>query len=487
MIRSAALPTEIDLAACTHLLRDDGQEDLCFALWAPSRGKDRLSALIRRLVLPAHGDRHIHGNVSFTANYFERVLSEAIEKNLGIAFMHSHLGPGWQDMSQDDVNAELRLAPRVRAATGLPLVGLTLATDGAWSARFWEKVAPKKYERYWCETTRVVGERLSVTYHDELLPPPDKRPELKRTISAWGEKKQADLARLRVGIIGAGSVGCLVAEALARMGVAQIRIMDFDAVEVHNLDRLLHAGRHDISMAKVEVLARSLRRSVTAEPSTIDALEYSVVEELGFQAALDCDVLFSCVDRPWPRSALNLIAYAHLIPVIDGGVAVKLRKSGIGLAHADMRAHVAAPGRRCLECLGQYNSGLVSTERDGYLDDPSYIAGLPEDHPIKRNENVFAFGLTASALEVMQFLSLVISPLGISNPGAQQYHFVNGRMDIEAVHDCDASCIYPQLVAAGDRVGVVMTAQHPLAEKARASRKTILHRLRAFVWRLLAL
>lgn len=483
MRHSAALPTEVDVAARSHLLRGDRQEDLCFALWSPSTGRDRATALVRSVVLPLPGDRRVHGNASFAPAYLERVIGEALRTNCGIAFMHSHLGPGWQDMSQDDIVAEQRLAPRAKAATGLPIIGLTLGTDGAWSARFWEKSGPKQYERHWCDTTRVVGESLAVTYHDELLPPPGHRPELATTVSAWGERAQAHLPRLRVGVVGAGSVGCIVAEALARMGIARIRLIDFDVVKIHNLDRLLHATRRDIGIAKVAVLARALRKSATAFPVEVEAIEHSVVEEEGFRAALDCDVLFSCVDRPWPRSALNLIAYAHLIPVVDGGVAVRMGKGGRALSHADMRAHVAAPGRRCLECLGQYSPGLVSTERDGYLDDPSYIAGLPDDHPIKRNENVFAFGLTAAALEVFQLLSMVIAPLGMSNPGAQLYHFVNGGLETEPKYSCDDTCFYRTVVAAGDRAGITTTSHHQAAEQARADRQTWRASVHRWWWR----
>jgi hypothetical protein len=385
-------------------------------------------------------------------------------------------------MSPDDIEAEQRLAPRAKGATGLPIVGLTLGTDGAWSARFWEKSGPRRYQRHWCETTRVVGSRLAMTYDDRALPPPALRPELVRTVSAWGQAPQATLARLRIGVIGAGSVGFIVAEALARMGIAHIRLMDFDAVEVHNLDRLLYATRRDVHIAKVSVLARALRRNATASPFTVDELEYSVVEEEGFRAALDCDVLFSCVDRPWPRSALNFIAYAHLIPVIDGGVAVRVKPQGKGLSHADMRAHVAAPTRRCLECLGQYNPGLVSTEREGFLDDPHYIAGLPEDHPIKRNENVFAFGMSAASLEIFQLLSMVIAPLGMSNPGAQLYHFVNGRMDIEQKPDCEATCFSSRMLAMGDSAGIKETARHRVAEQARAQRQHWRARWHKFFW-----
>jgi molybdopterin-synthase adenylyltransferase len=472
MIYSTALSSAVHAAATAYLLRADGQEDLCFGLWYPSRGTERTTALLQRLILPQPGERLVHGNASFLPAYFQRALGEAMAAGAGLAFLHSHPAPGWQGMSPDDVRAEDGHAAAAKGATGLPLVGLTLGTDGAWSARFWEKIGPRRYERRWCVSSRVVGERMAVTFHDGLLPPPRHRRELERTVSAWGPAVQARLARLRVGVVGAGSVGQLVAEALARMGVGWIRLIDFDAVEIVNLDRLLHAFPEDARKRrpKVEGLAEALRRSATAARFRVDALEWSVVEESGFRAALDCDVLFSCVDRPWPRSVLNFVAYAHLIPVVDGGIAIQTRPGNTGLRRADWRAHVAAPGRRCLECLGQYDPSLVSAEREGYFDDPAYIAGLPEDHPVKRNENVFAFGMSTAAFEVQQFLSMVVAPLGVSNPGAQRYHFVSGNLETDRA-GCEGGCLYPGLTAKGDCSGVVVTGRHAVAERARECRR----------------
>ncbi len=242
--RSVAFPDAIGQLARTHLLRADGQEDLCFALWHPSGGKTRQTALVQQLILPLPGERNVHGNASFEAHYFERALRVAAKEGAGLALMHSHpLGRNWQGMSSDDINTERSRAGATLGATRLPFVGLTIAGDGNWSGRFWERTGPRQYARNDCATVRVVGERLSVTYMDQLAPPPRSNEAQIRMVSAWGERKQADLARLRVGVVGCGSVGGFIAEALVRTGVEDVVFIDYDQIETKNLDRLLFGTR----------------------------------------------------------------------------------------------------------------------------------------------------------------------------------------------------------------------------------------------------
>jgi hypothetical protein len=468
---SAAMSTALHRQLKSHLLRDDGQEDLCFGVWHPSRGKSRTSAIVSTVLVPTEGERLVHGNASFLPEFFERALGEAMREKGGLAFFHSHPAPGWQGMSRDDIAAEESHAPPVYGATGLPLLGLTLGTDSAWSARLWERTGTRTYKRRCCTHVRVAGYQLEVTYDGRLMPPPGFREMLRRTVSAWGNAAQADLARLTIGIVGAGSVGAVIAEALARTGVAKIKLIDFDTIEIVNLDRLLHAGARDIGSSKISVLGRALRQSATSEHFVVDEIDYSVTEEDGFRAALDCDVLFSCVDRPWPRQVLNFIAYTHLIPVVDGGIRVDVKPGAGTLRHADWRAHVACPGRRCLECLGQFDPGLVSVEREGYLDNPEYINGLPADHALRRNENVFAFSLGVASLEVLQMLMMVIAPSGMANPGSQWYRFVPGTLDPQRIERCNDDCPYSTTFAnLGDHASLTITGQHIGAAAARALR-----------------
>ena len=140
------------------------------------------------------------------------------------------------------------------------------------------------------------------------------------------------------------------------------------------------------------------------------------------------------------------------------------------------------PERRCLECLEQYNPGLVSAEREGLLDDPSYIAGLPDDHPMKRNENVIAFSMNVAALEVLQMIMLVVRPLGLGDLGQLSVHFVPGIFEKPTYRNCNDTCPYPNLAATGEASGFISFGQHTAAEMARAKRANSASSPRADGW-----
>src|SRR5690348_15145180 len=134
MRHSVAIGSRLNDSLLEHLLRLPGEEEICFALWFPSRGTKRLTAILHESILPGPKDRNLHGSVSFNAVFLERAIAVAMSARAGLALLHSHIGPGWQGMSEDDYLAEQNISGAVWASTGLPLLGLTLGTDGAWSA-----------------------------------------------------------------------------------------------------------------------------------------------------------------------------------------------------------------------------------------------------------------------------------------------------------------------------------------------------------------
>ena len=263
-----------------------------------------------------------------------------------------------------------------------------------------------------------------------------------------GVESQNTISRLRIGIVGLGSVGSIVAESIARIGIAKVTLIDPDRVERHNLDRLLYGTIHDIGKLKVDLAAQAMQRNATAERIQITTLPFSVHNETAYRAALDCDILFSCVDRPVPRDVLNFIAQAHMIPVIDGGVAVETDIPTDRFFSAHWRAHIVTPYHQCLRCSKQYSSSAVVMELDGSLDAPSYVNDLPPEERVS-NQNVFPFSQSVAAMEVNLMLRYLLAADWWPAVQQQDYQFVTGETRI-INEECHPNCSFRQRRAKGD-------------------------------------
>lgn len=77
------------------------------------------------------------------------------------------------------------------------------------------------------------------------------------------------LGQVHIVLCGAGALGSLLADNLARQGVRQLTIIDFDRIEQHNAGTQLY-GQSDVGAKKVDVLRNHLYRSVGIEVSTFD-------------------------------------------------------------------------------------------------------------------------------------------------------------------------------------------------------------------------
>jgi molybdopterin/thiamine biosynthesis adenylyltransferase len=120
------------------------------------------------------------------------------------------------------------------------------------------------------------------------------RDELQRysrhlSLKEFGIESQLRLKAASVLIIGAGGLGCPALLYLTAAGVGRIGVMDFDKVEIHNLQRQVLYNEDDIGRRKADAAIQHLRK------------RNSLVE-------------FECFDQKLtPESALEIFPAFHLI------------------------------------------------------------------------------------------------------------------------------------------------------------------------------
>lgn len=81
---------------------------------------------------------------------------------------------------------------------------------------------------------------------------------LKRTELLIGAEGIEKLKNSHVAIAGIGGVGSYAAEAMVRTGVGTVTIVDFDTVDVTNINRQIHALYSTVGKRKVKVMAERM-------------------------------------------------------------------------------------------------------------------------------------------------------------------------------------------------------------------------------------
>lgn len=118
-----------------------------------------------------------------------------------------------------------------------------------------------------------------------------------------GEDGLAALARTRVAVYGLGGVGAACAMDLARSGVGALYVVDFDRVDVTNINRLYYGYASTLGELKIEAFARFAREVNPA--ITIEGVDRFFPDE-GAAAIIDAASGYhaDCVDSMGPKSRL---------------------------------------------------------------------------------------------------------------------------------------------------------------------------------------
>jgi molybdopterin/thiamine biosynthesis adenylyltransferase len=129
-------------------------------------------------------------------------------------------------------------------------------------------------------------------------------------------KVQTRISKSKVGIVGCGSVGNVVAVSLATAGVQQFVLFDGDTVELSNLNRQIMFKESDQGKPKVEVLGEALlERSSDLEIVVIK----DYVEEHSLRHLKGCDFVVLSGDQGGIVKMINRFCVNEGIPFMNIG------------------------------------------------------------------------------------------------------------------------------------------------------------------------
>ncbi|GAC1342244.1 MAG: molybdopterin-synthase adenylyltransferase MoeB [Candidatus Dormibacteria bacterium] len=187
------------------------------------------------------------------------------------------------------------LAARALTELGYSDVQSMAGGYGAWKAKGYDFVLPT-----------VLTPEQKQRYSRHLL-----LPEV-------GEEGQAKLLGARVLLIGAGGLGSPAGLYLAAAGVGTIGIVDFDTVDVSNLQRQVLHTQDRVGMRKTE----SARIALTALNPDVRVVEHNEMLSAENAVALfsQYDVIVNGCDNFPTRYLANDVAVFTRKPLVDGGI-----------------------------------------------------------------------------------------------------------------------------------------------------------------------
>lgn len=145
-------------------------------------------------------------------------------------------------------------------------------------------------------------------------------------------------------VIGAGGLGCIVADLLARMNI-DFTIVDDDIVDDTNLERQILFNKEDLIKKKVDVVKEKLK-----EFSKINAIDERLDEKNVKEIIKNSDLLIDCTDNISTRKIINKYCVKNNIPWIYSGAV-----GNIGTVYL-------IKDNACFECINQDKDGETSCE-----------------------------------------------------------------------------------------------------------------------------
>lgn len=135
------------------------------------------------------------------------------------------------------------------------------------------------------------------------------------------------LAGKSVTVCGIGAVGGHALETITRCGIGHIRVVDFDRIEISNINRQILALHSTLGMLKTD--AAALRVKDINPDCTIETLPVYISEDNLDEVLSASDIVLDCIDSLSAKVALLEGAYRRGIPIISSMGAALRRDSSL--------------------------------------------------------------------------------------------------------------------------------------------------------------
>jgi molybdopterin/thiamine biosynthesis adenylyltransferase len=372
-----------------------------------------------------------------------KVMQRARLESASIVTVHSHPLADAVHPSSHDIDGERVLLPAFRSRVPDVPHARLIVGPSAVHATLFDVAGGERVLDVVEVGANVVFADVSRTREREVRysGTPDGRYD--RQVRAFGEQGQRQLADLRVAVVGLGGTGSAVAQQLAYLGVGSFVLIDPDAIETTNLNRVVGARHGDVGRAKVDV-ARDMITGINPS-ATVLALRADVRDRSTARHILDADIFLVCTDSQGSRAVLSQIAYQYLVPAVDVGVAIHAQEGGV--THVSGRVQMLAPGLPCLLCSEVLDPEEVRRDlltAEARAADP-YIVGAPTPQPA-----VVSINSTASSLAVTMLLSAITGvPYATRNQRLRLELGVVTRIELDPRVDCPICSVRGSL-AKGD-------------------------------------
>lgn len=128
-----------------------------------------------------------------------------------------------------------------------------------------------------------------------------------RTQRLLGEDAVAKLKKTHVCVLGVGGVGSWAAEALVRTGIGEMSLVDFDTVDITNINRQVQALHSTVGKVKVDVMKTRL---LDINPEAVVHCYNEKIEPSNLPTCLDqADFVVDCIDDVAAKVAVIKYCY----------------------------------------------------------------------------------------------------------------------------------------------------------------------------------